>query len=110
MSNGRKQKSNGHHTKAFSLEQLQLLRLARSLVKQEFDVTLAVADADVLTQLKRYAMQSEEETLFNLYRSVLQPDSIGASATCQLAAKVKTQSLLLTTAPRQSRVYRGAQV
>jgi hypothetical protein len=50
-----------------SREEFALLRVARRLVQQEFDQHLALETADVLDRLYGYALDSEEEALFDLH-------------------------------------------
>jgi hypothetical protein len=48
-------------------EEFVLLRVARRLVQQEFDQHLALENADVLDRLYVYALDSDEEALFDLH-------------------------------------------
>ena len=50
--------------------QFQLLREAKQLVKQEFGADLQLQDPSVLDRIYEYALDSEEETLFDIFSAL----------------------------------------
>lgn len=84
--------------KALSREQFLQLREAKRLIKEEFSISIALTDEKVLDQIYSYALESENEKLFDVFESIT-----GSSSS------KNTQSVVVPSGPEVSpQADRGA--
>jgi len=58
---------------AFNREQFRLLREAKRLVLKEFDQQLSLQDSDVVENIYKYALESDDEALFDIFEQLKGP-------------------------------------
>ena len=73
-------------TQTLTKKEFSVLRIARGLVKEEFEVELALESADVLDRLYEFALQSDGERLFDLHAQLNEQAAAAKPPQVQAAA------------------------
>ena len=76
--------------------QLQLLREARAIVKQEFGESLSLASYDVFDKLYTYAIRSEDEDLFKLFCQIRESGNVEIESSTQKSTAIPTRRFVNT--------------
>lgn len=109
--------------KTLRREQFIQLREARKLIKEEFSETISLTDDGVLDEIYKYALESENEALFDIFESfknaggsqIINANDTNKTETAKptnglFTRKTKVQVGDVIDGKKVVRMYRGAPV